>query len=33
MNTDLLIPEGDRQRLIECKHHAPHDFYLSLIHI
>ena len=27
MNTDLLIPEGDRQRLIECKHHAPHDFY------
>lgn len=27
MNTDLLIPDGDRQRLIECKHHAPHDFY------
>lgn len=27
MNTDLLIPEGDRQRLTECKHHAPHDFY------
>ncbi|EFK54170.1 1,4-alpha-glucan branching protein GlgB [Corynebacterium genitalium ATCC 33030] len=23
----LLIPEADRQRLIECKHHAPHDFY------
>ncbi len=27
MNTDLLIPDEDRQRLIECKHHAPHDFY------
>ncbi|MCP1387301.1 1,4-alpha-glucan branching protein GlgB [Corynebacterium sp. TA-R-1] len=23
----LLIPEQDRQRLTECKHHAPHDFY------
>ncbi|OEY23423.1 1,4-alpha-glucan branching enzyme [Corynebacterium sp. BCW_4722] len=23
----MLIPDADRQRLIECKHHAPHDFY------
>lgn len=27
MNPDLLIPDADRQRLVECKHHAPHDFY------
>ncbi|MHA2788741.1 1,4-alpha-glucan branching protein GlgB [Corynebacterium sp. S7] len=23
----LLIPSGDRARLLECSHHAPHDFY------
>ena len=23
----LLIPEEDRQRLLQCQHHAPHDFY------
>ena len=27
MNDELLIPHDDRQRLLECKHHAPHDFY------
>ncbi|AWB83839.1 1,4-alpha-glucan branching protein GlgB [Corynebacterium liangguodongii] len=25
--THLAIPEADRARLIQCKHHAPHDFY------
>ncbi|MBF6841951.1 1,4-alpha-glucan branching enzyme, partial [Acinetobacter baumannii] len=24
---ELLIPEGDLQRLLICQHHAPHDFY------
>ncbi|WIM68644.1 1,4-alpha-glucan branching protein GlgB [Corynebacterium breve] len=23
----LLIPDADRARLLECSHHAPHDFY------
>ena len=27
LNPSLLIPEQDRRRLLECKHHAPHDFY------
>jgi len=27
IDPQLLIPEGDRARLLECKHHAPHDFY------
>ena len=26
-NLQLLIPAADRARLLECKHHAPHDFY------
>ena len=32
----LLIPAPDMERLHNCSHHAPHDFYgwhLSLIHI
>ena len=27
VNPHLLIPDTDRARLVECKHHAPHDFY------
>lgn len=27
MNTNLLIPDGDRQRLLACTHNAPHDIY------
>mgnify|MGYP002719397032 CR=1 FL=1 len=27
IDPSLLIPEQDRARLVECKHHAPHDFY------
>ncbi|WP_177221717.1 1,4-alpha-glucan branching protein GlgB [Corynebacterium sp. NML140438] len=27
VNSALLIPAHDRHRLLECKHHAPHDFY------
>lgn len=27
IDPSLLIPEHDKQRLLACTHHAPHDFY------
>ena len=27
LSPEALIPEHDRTRLLQCKHHAPHDFY------